>query len=142
MKTTNEFLDAVKAAHNIQSDYKLGVVLGLSDSAVNNYRKGRSRLDDGVAMKVAEMLQLDPGYVVACIHAERAPDERLKRMWETLAARAVKKKRGGSTAAAVLALLMGVGVTGGPDGGAMASTLDKMSAPAGEARGALYVMSN
>lgn len=131
MLTTNEFLDAVKARHGIPSDYKLGLVLGLTDAAVSHYRKGRSLLDDKVAVKVAELLGVDAGYVVACVHSERAArsgEEDMAAMWEIVAGKfkaAARKLASFAKAAAVLlmvALFAGFW-GGGPDGGALASEL-------------------
>lgn len=114
MHTTNDLLDAVKQKYGISSDYKLRTFLGVSQNTLPNYRHGRSRPDDDMALKLADLLELDPLYVIACVNAERAQEGRLQRMWEALAKRSMK--------GAVVVALVGLGVTGGPDGGAMASS--------------------
>lgn len=101
MKTTNEFLDAVKVRHGLESDYALAKALGVGTSVIGNYRVGRSHLNNTMAAKVAELLALDPLEVIAAAEierAERAKDEKAKGFWMRYAA----------------ALLMVVGVSAPP----------------------------
>ena len=49
MQTTKQLLDRAKKVQGIESDYKLAQVLGVVNSAVTNYRAGRSHPDDAVA---------------------------------------------------------------------------------------------
>ena len=131
MMTTVEFLDAIKAHHGLASDYKLGMVLELSDSAVGHYRKGRARFDDRTALKVAELLEIEPAYVMACVHAERSlsmGNPELADVWAMVAgkfAKAEKKAMSYARAAAVaaFALFLSVFWGSGPDGGALASPM-------------------
>ncbi len=108
MHTTNELLDLVKSRHALPSDYKLGLVLGLSHNAVGHYRKGRTCLDDRVSIKVAELLDLDAGYVAACMHSERASDDTIKALWSRVAFTLER-----STAAALAVILSVVLLTPG-----------------------------
>lgn len=85
MRTTPEFLDAVKAAHNLPSDYALAIALGITRSSVSKLRNGKDCLGDETAEKVAELLGIEPAYVVACCHAERAKKPSQRRLWETVA---------------------------------------------------------
>lgn len=85
MKTTIEFLKAVKQKHNIPSDGKLALILGHTRSSVSLLLQGRNFLGDEAAMKVADLLDLDPAYVVACVHAERAKHAKEKQLWERIA---------------------------------------------------------
>lgn len=87
MHTTDYLLDEVKRRHGLPSDYKLGIVLGLSKNAVGQYRKGVSRPDDNVACRIAELLEMDAAYVVACMHAERSKEPELKTLWLSMAKR-------------------------------------------------------
>lgn len=97
MQTTIEFLDAVKAAHGLTSDYQLAQLLGIERQAISHYRAGRT-LGDETAIRVAELLEVDWAYVVACIHAERAKAGDAKKLWARLAKQ---------LAPAVLAILAG-----------------------------------
>jgi len=85
MQTTVEFLDSVRAAHGLTSDYQLAKHLGCTPSAIGNYRHGKSKLDEAMACKVAADLKLDPGYVLACIAAERSSMPAAKAAWQRTA---------------------------------------------------------
>jgi len=130
--TTGEILDLAKQASGAPSDYKLALMLGIEPSTIGHYRKGRSRPDDDIAQRLADMANLDRGYVVACIHAERAGTATARELWERVAARLrpdaqpIMGKHGvqgtlAIVAAVILSLLYGVG--GGPDGGALSALL-------------------
>jgi transcriptional regulator with XRE-family HTH domain len=78
---TLEYLAACKTALGIESDYALAKALGVSQTGISNYRTGRSRMDDDVALKVAEILQLHPLQVIAAANAERAKTPEQKARW-------------------------------------------------------------
>lgn len=81
MKTTVEFLDAIKGKNGLTSDYQLSKLLGCTPSAIGNYRHGKSMLSDEYALKVSDLLGLEGGYVLACIAAERSKNEKVKKAW-------------------------------------------------------------
>lgn len=81
MKTTLEFIAAVKAKHGIESDYAAAKLLGVTRTTLSHYRNGKGLLGDDAALKVAELLEIEPGYVLACIAAERSKNERVKAAW-------------------------------------------------------------
>lgn len=85
MKTTIEFLDAVKAKHGIKSNYALAKLMEQTDTAVARWMHGKNTFSDETAMQVADLLEIDPAYVVACIHAERAKHDKERKMWERIA---------------------------------------------------------
>lgn len=97
MKTSKEFLQEVKTRHHLPSDGQLAKILGHTRSSISLLMQGKNYLGDDTAMKVAELLNLDPAYVVACIHAERAKHEGERKLWERIAALA-----SGVTVAALL----------------------------------------
>lgn len=101
MQTTNEFLSAVQQKHGIPSDNQLSIFLGCTRSAISGYRNGRSCLDDEIALKVSTALNLEPAYVIACIHAEREKNSALKLVWERIATYA----QGAAVMGLVMALL-------------------------------------
>lgn len=72
MLTTVELLNRVKAAYDLGSDYALAKKLGVSVQRVSNYMRKKTFLDDKMAFIVAELLDLNPAYVVACSNMERA----------------------------------------------------------------------
>lgn len=81
---TLEYMAACKARLGIESDYALAKALGLSQTGLSNYRTGRSRMDDDVALKVAEILEVHPLQVIAAANAERAKTPEQKARWTGL----------------------------------------------------------
>jgi ribosome-binding protein aMBF1 (putative translation factor) len=80
MKTL-EYLDAAKAKLGIASDYALAKKLNMTTTAISNYRVGRSRMDDDVALKVAKILEIDPLEVIAAANVERSKTPEIKALW-------------------------------------------------------------
>lgn len=78
---TLELLEAVKTARCITSDYALAKALGVTQSTVSNYRTGRSRIDDDVALSIADILGLHPLAVIATANAERAKTPEQRARW-------------------------------------------------------------
>lgn len=76
MKTV-DFVDAIRAQNGNCSFYALKKILGVSQPTVSDWRHGKQFFRDDMALRVAALLHLDPAYVLACVHAERA--ERAKR---------------------------------------------------------------
>ena len=105
MRTTCEFLDAVKRRHNIQSDYALAKAIGVTRAAISSYRVGRSQMDIEVSRRVAELLDLDPEIVAVSVQAERAKKPTERALWES-----VLEKLGGVAAL----LLLGIGTATAP----------------------------
>lgn len=60
MHTTTDFLDEVKDRLNLPSDYALAGALGVTRAAVSKLRNGKDSLGDTTALKVAELLDVDP----------------------------------------------------------------------------------
>lgn len=99
METTLHFLDAVKARHGLKSDYSLAPLLGITRSAVSKFRSGKDFFGDSTAIRVAELLEIDPAIVLASVHAERAKSEAEKTAW-----RSIIEKLGGIAAALLISL--------------------------------------
>lgn len=99
MKTTCDFLDAVKALHSLPSDYALAKKIGIQQSAVSNYRSKRSYMDDATAIRVAALLEIDAAIVFAAVHRERAKAPAEQAVWES-----ILEKLGGAAAVVLLGL--------------------------------------
>src|SRR6266581_539171 len=100
MKTTVQFLDAVRVRHSLTSDYQLGKLLGVSHARISNYSVGRNMMDEAMCLKIAAALSLDdPGEVLVAIAHEREKRPEVKRAWERVA-----KRLAASTAAVLVAL--------------------------------------
>lgn len=101
MRTTVDFLDAVKARHSLPSDYALAPYLGITRAQVSRLRNQKDYLGDSTALTVAKLLELDPAEVVAAAHAERAKTPDKKAMWES-----IMERLGRAAACALLGLAL------------------------------------
>ena len=101
MKTTVEFLDAVMKKNGISSDNQLAIFLGCTRSSISGYRHKKTFLDDPIACRIAEDLNLEPSYVLASIASERAKKPEVKAAW----AHAAEVLYGLAAALAVIAIL-------------------------------------
>lgn len=81
MKTTVEYLNAVKARRDLPSDYAAAKLLGVTRAAVSRYRLGQGYFEDIVALRVAEILEIDPMEVIAAVNLERARTESDRLTW-------------------------------------------------------------
>ena len=99
MRTTCDFLDAVKARYNLPSDYALAKKLDMTTQMVSQYRKGKDFLSDSRAIQIANLLEIDSGIVAAAIHEERAKTEQEKAMW-----RGMLERLGGIAASVLIGL--------------------------------------
>jgi len=87
MDTTCDFLDALKYKTGIASDFGLAEYLQITRSTVSAYRLKRCTFSDETALHVADLLGLNRGYVLACVHAEKnRNDDKAYDEWEKIAA--------------------------------------------------------
>lgn len=99
MKTTIEFLDELKARNGGISDYAVAKILGVTHQTISKYRVGKDYLGDSTAIRVAQLLEIDPAIIVAAMHAERAKSEDEKTVW-----REIFEKLGGVAASVVIGI--------------------------------------
>lgn len=97
MQTTIEFLDELKARNGGASDYAIAKILGITHQMVSKYRLGKDCLGDSTAIRVAELLEIEPAIVIASVHAERSKSEKEKAVW-----REILEKLGGVAASVVI----------------------------------------
>lgn len=83
MKTI-DYLDALKERYQV-SDYKVARLLGKTSASTSQYRKKGTTFDDATAIRVAELLNMDPVEVIADMHAERAKDDQVREVWKRVA---------------------------------------------------------
>ncbi|WP_175784544.1 helix-turn-helix domain-containing protein [Burkholderia ambifaria] len=81
MKTTAQWLDAIKDHLSLPSDYAVAKYLGVTRAAVSRYRNGLSVFDEKTAIRVAELLDVQPFEVIASVNAESSRDERARHIW-------------------------------------------------------------
>lgn len=82
MPTTAELLDRAKEKNRIPSDYALAKKLGVVRQRISQIRCGRAiALKDMSAIKLANLLDVEPGYVFASIAAEYAKSPEARDAW-------------------------------------------------------------
>lgn len=83
MEKMQDFVQKVRDLYDIKSDYGLAKALKISRNAISAHKHKRSKhFSEETAYKIAEMLNVDPAYVMACLAAERAKDERVRETWQ------------------------------------------------------------
>jgi predicted transcriptional regulator len=103
MKTTGEYLDAVKAKLDLPSDYATAKALGVTPSTVSKYRLLKSAPDDLVCARIAEILGVEPMEVIAAVHGERSTEPKARALWESIWGKAV-----GATALSLTLAVVGL----------------------------------
>lgn len=83
----NEVLDAIKKRHDLKSDYKLGVYLGITNGSIRNFRHGRSLPDERICGLLAKAADIDPLVLAANVQAQRSKTEEARSMWAMIAER-------------------------------------------------------
>jgi hypothetical protein len=106
MLTQAELLEAARRAQGDATTYRLGKLLGVTNAYIYHLAAGEALASPALALKLAELAKLEPGYVLACIEAERAARSgtsegaTLARHWRKVAERV----RGAAAAVAVATL--------------------------------------
>lgn len=102
-------LERAKAQANIESDYRLSKVLSINQSAISNYRIGRSWPNDKILSQLCALSGDDVAVVAAQVQAERAQSDEGKTMWLMIA-----KRLSGVASTAILSVLFAIGLIAAP----------------------------
>lgn len=87
MENSADFERAIRARYSITSDYQLSKLLHVTTSAVSARKRGHSKtFGEETGQRIAELLGLEPAYVLACLAAERAKRPDVRATWERIAA--------------------------------------------------------
>lgn len=84
MKTCRDYLKDLKLRYGIESDYQLAKLLGLRKQTIGSLQAADSTFSVETAMRVAELLGIDPKPIVVQAHLERARSPAERKMWESL----------------------------------------------------------
>ncbi|WP_422648618.1 hypothetical protein OJJOAM_000228 [Cupriavidus sp. H18C1] len=79
-----EYLDAAKAALDIESDYALAKHLGVTKGAISAIRLGRAGIGEELAIAIADILHIDAFEIIAAASYERAKSDRAKALWASV----------------------------------------------------------
>lgn len=86
-------LDSAKAKAAIESDYRLAKVIGITQSAVSNYRMGKTMPDERVLSQLCALSGDDAAVMAAQVQAERSRTPEGKSLWSLVAARLQSDRR-------------------------------------------------
>lgn len=86
MKTSADWIDAIKRQYKLPSDYAAAKLMEIDPNVVCHYRAGRRAMDNFACIKTSELLREDLRRVIASVEAERARTEQRKDFWKRLAA--------------------------------------------------------
>lgn len=114
MKTTADFLDTLRSRLVCSSDADLGERMKWKPAQVSRYRTLQSTFSDETALRVAELCDVEPGYMFACMKAQQATQPEIKKVWQLVA----EKFR---DAAIVAAMSIGAASFGGFNNNAFAN---------------------
>lgn len=84
---TNQYLNAVKLSRDMKNDAELASRLEITGASISAMRHGKTHMGDSTALKVAELLGIEPYAVLADCHAERNKRTPAGRAWKTAAER-------------------------------------------------------
>ena len=101
-------LERAKENSGIESDYRLSKVLGINQSALGNYKAGRSWPNDKILSQLCALSGDDVAMVAAQVQAERSQSDEGKAMW-----RAVISRLAGGASTAILSVVFAIGLIAG-----------------------------
>ncbi len=82
MLTTMDILQRLQEANENCTKYRVSKILGVTTATVSRWSHGKNTMDDTKAFQAAQMLGLDPKYVVACVNAERNKGKENYEVWQ------------------------------------------------------------
>ncbi|HTF85339.1 MAG TPA: helix-turn-helix domain-containing protein [Cellvibrio sp.] len=96
MKTLENYLDEFKSRMNIESDYELAKLLGVSRQQISGIRSGRIAIGRTKCIRIASGLKIDPLEIIATIEAAKEKNPDVRALWVRLAKEKVRhlKKAG------------------------------------------------
>lgn len=114
-----EFLERAKAGAGIETDYRLGKVIGISHQVISGYRLGKSLPSESVIEQLCALSGDDPGVIAAQIQAARSKTPEAVNMWLAIA-----KRLAGGASTAILSVLFAISLIAGGAVDARASGLN------------------
>jgi hypothetical protein len=87
MRTIGQVLDRAKQVQKVKSDYKLSLTLGIGESSLSDYRRGRGLPDEINCIKLADAMGEDPALLTVQMQVQRAKTDEARDLWLTIAKR-------------------------------------------------------
>lgn len=82
---TLDYIEAIKARHNVTSAYAVAKLLGLANQTVLNWKNKGTSMDEKAARKVAHLLDLPEAVVLMDVTAEKARTDEAKALYQGIA---------------------------------------------------------
>ena len=100
-----ELLERAKAGGNIESDYRLAKVIGITHASISLYRVGKTLPGDKVIEQLCALSGDDAQLIFAQIQASKASSNEAKNFWEVMV-----KRLSGGVSTAILSVLFTIGL--------------------------------
>lgn len=102
-------LERAKGKAAIESDYRLAKILSINQSALSNYRSGRSMPNEKIIAQLCALSGDDPDVIAAQIQAARAQSDEGRALWLRIA-----KRLQGAATPVLLSWLIAIGLIAAP----------------------------
>jgi transcriptional regulator with XRE-family HTH domain len=119
MFSVANLLERAKAGGNIESDYRLAKVIGISHGTMTGYRSGKTKPDARVLEQLCALSGDDVAVLAAQLQAERERTPEGKTMWLMVA-----KRLAGGASTAILSVCFAIALIAAPAQSARATTLN------------------
>lgn len=77
-----EWLDKAKQKLKVESDYKLAKIIGIGSAAISNIRKRNNGMDNYVASRIEDILELERMTVIIDMEIQKAKSEEKRKYWQ------------------------------------------------------------
>lgn len=84
MKTTADYLDALRVRLAVPSDYALAEKLDMSKQHIHKFRKMHGSFSEEMSLRVADILEIDPAEIILAMHYQREKNAAAKQVWERI----------------------------------------------------------
>ena len=108
MFSVANLLERAKQNAHLESDYRLAKVLRINQSAISNYRSGRSLPNIEILEALCALSGDDAGLIVAQMEASRAAEGPVRAMWLSVA-----KRLAGGASTAILSVCFAIALIAG-----------------------------
>ncbi len=86
MKTTADYIDALRVKLNVDSDFKAMNALGVKHrQQVSEWRQLHGGFSEDLSVRVAEALEIDPAEVLLAMEIQREKNDKVRSIWERIA---------------------------------------------------------
>lgn len=80
--SVTEWLDKAKQKLKVESDYKLAKIIGIGNGAIANIRRRNNGMDNYVASRLEDILELERMTVIIDMELQKAKSEDKKQYWQ------------------------------------------------------------